>query len=247
VFLEATARALSESGVGFSVTSSFGSVRFPAEVSTPTDVLRLADQRLYVQKRGRSGRSGPQEMLLQALYERSPGLRDHVGEVLDAATAVGEAFGLSSDQLEELRVAARLHDVGKLAVPDDVLQKPAPLDPDEWAFIKEHTLIGERILGAAPGWRGVGAVVRATHERWDGAGYPDCLAGADIPLASRIIAVCDAFSAMTSHRPYRLPVSQAQALAELRACAGGQFDPDVVAAFCAVIEQPKLERQRGAA
>jgi two-component system cell cycle response regulator len=246
-FLEATAVALSEYGVGFSVTSSFGAVRFPDEGSTPTDVLRLADQRLYVQKRERSGRRGPHEMLLQALYERSPGLRDHVGEVLDTATMVGETFHLTQEELEELRLAARLHDVGKLAVPDDVLQKPGPLDPEEWAFIKEHTLIGERILVAAPGWRGVGGVVRATHERWDGAGYPDGLAGEEIPLAARIIAVCDAYSAMTSHRPYRLPVADVQALAELRACAGTQFDPDVVAAFCVIVEHAEEEQQRGAA
>jgi HD-GYP domain-containing protein (c-di-GMP phosphodiesterase class II) len=183
-------------------------------------------------------------MLLQALYERSPGLREHVGEVLDAATIVGESFGLTSDELEELRLAARLHDVGKLAVPDDVLQKPGPLDADEWAFIQEHTLIGERILVAAPGWGNVGAIVRATHERWDGSGYPDGLVEADIPLAARIIAVCDAYSAMTSHRPYRLPVTDGQAIAELHACAGTQFDPDVVAAFCKVVEHARTQQQQ---
>ena len=82
-----------------------------------------------------------------------------------------------------------------------MLQQPGPLHPEEWAFIREHTVIGERILAAAPGWPGVGAIVRATHERWDGMGYPDGLAGDAIPLAARIIAVCDAFSAMTSPRP----------------------------------------------
>jgi HD-GYP domain-containing protein (c-di-GMP phosphodiesterase class II) len=186
-------------------------------------------------------------MLLQALFERSPGLRDHVVEVVRTATAIGETFGLSPKELEELRLAARLHDVGKLAVPDDVLQKPGPLHPEEWAFIREHTVIGERILGAAPGWLGVGAVVRATHERWDGTGYPDGLAGNAIPLAARIIAVCDAFSAMTSPRPYRLPIAPAQALKELQAHAGTQFDPDVVAAFCAIVERADTAQRRGAA
>src|SRR5207249_553727 len=140
-----------------------------------------------------------------------------------------------------------LHDVGKLAIPDDVLQKPGPLDVNEWAFIKQHTVMGERILVASPGWSGVGTIVRATHERWDGEGYPDGLVGEEIPLAARIIAVCDAFSAMTSQRPYRLPVTREMALTELRRCAGTQFDPAVIEAFCALEERAAVERRRGAA
>jgi two-component system cell cycle response regulator len=246
-FLEETAAALAESGVGFEVTSSFGAVRLPREASTSTDALRVADQRLYAQKRERSGRREPHEMLLQALFERSPGMRNHVGEVVHRATSIGETFGLAPDELEELRLAARLHDVGKLAVPDDVLQKPGPLHPEEWAFIREHTVIGQRILAAAPGWLGVAAIVRATHERWDGTGYPDGLAGDAIPLAARIIAVCDAFSAMTSPRPYRLPIARDQALEELQAHAGTQFDPDVVTAFCVIVERADEAQRRGAA
>ncbi len=247
-FLEATAVALSESGQGFSVTSSLGAVYLPEEVSNATDALRLADQRLYVQKRARSGQRGrPHEMLLQALYERSPGLRDHVDEVLDMTTELGRSFGLRGDHLDELRLAARLHDVGKLAIPDAVLQKAGPLDVHEWDFIKQHTVMGERILVASPGWAGIGVIVRATHEHWDGSGYPDGLAGEEIPLAARIVAVCDAFSAMTSQRPYRLPVSREQALVELQRCAGTQFDPAVVERFCEIAERAEPEQRRGAA
>jgi diguanylate cyclase (GGDEF)-like protein len=246
-FLDSTVVALSESGVGFGVTSSFGAVHLPQEASSSTEALRVADQRLYAQKRERSGRRDPHEMLLQALFERSPGLRDHVGEVVHRAVSIGETFGLPPDELEELRLAARLHDVGKLAVPDDVLQKPGPLHPEEWAFIREHTVIGQRILAASPGWLGVAAIVRATHERWDGTGYPDGLAGDAIPLAARIIAVCDAFSAMTSPRPYRLPIAREQALEELHAHAGTQFDPDVVAAFAVIVERAEKTQRRGAA
>ena len=166
----------------------------------------------------------------------SPDLREHVQSVAETAGAVGEAFGLSEAKLEELKLAARLHDVGKLAIPDDVLEKPGPLDVDEWAFVKEHTVIGERILSAASAWKGVAAIVRATHERWDGDGYPDGLVDTEIPPAARIIAVCDAFSAMTSPRPYRLAVTREEALAELRRCAGTQFDPEVVRVFCARAE-----------
>jgi diguanylate cyclase (GGDEF)-like protein len=248
-FLRVTSDALAESGEGFDVTSSFGAVVLPAEAETPTDALRTADKRLYVQKREHSGRRMPDEMLLQALFERSPALRDHVGQVVDMVQTVGVACGLRGLALEELRLAARLHDVGKVAIPDAVLHKPGPLDVAEWAFIKEHTVIGERILAAASGWRATATIVRATHERWDGDGYPDGLAGEDVPLAARIIAVCDAFSAMTSKRPYRLSLTNEQALAELRNCAGSQFDPEVVRVFCdlAARFEPEAQPQRGVA
>src|SRR5260221_4463073 len=136
---------------------------------------------MYVQKHTR-GRGSTHEVLLQALYEREPSLRQHVQSVAEAAAVVGAKIGLVGEALEELRLAARLHDVGKLAIPDTVLQKPGPLDVEEWAFIREHTLIGERILAAAPGWTGVATIVRATHERWSGGGYPEGLAGEEIPL-----------------------------------------------------------------
>ena len=139
------------------------------------------------------------------------------------------------DELEELRLAAELHDIGKLAVPDVVLQKPGPLDPTEWGFIHSHTLIGQRILSAASALRPVGAIVRSTHENWDGTGYPDGLTGESIPLAARIIAVCDAYSAITSDRPHRAARTPAEAVAELRRCAGRQFDAQVVDVLCAAL------------
>jgi len=246
-FLDATLEALSETGEGFTVTSSFGAVFLPDEATTPSEALRLADQRLYVQKRERTGRQAPHEVLLEALYERSPDLREHVDHVVASAVAVGAAMGMDDAALEELRLAARLHDIGKLAMPDGVLQKPGPLDVGEWSFVKEHTVIGERLLAAAPGWANVAKIVRGTHERWDGDGYKDGLAGGEIPLAARIIAVCDAFSAMTSERPYRLPLSRDQALAELVRCAGTQFDPDVVAVFCGLAEVAAASRPSAAA
>src|SRR5581483_3440892 len=123
-FLDATLEALSETGEGFTVTSSFGAVFLPDEATTPSEALRLADQRLYVQKRERTGRQAPHEVLLEALYERSPDLREHVDHVVASAVAVGAAMGMDDAALEELRLAARLHDIGKLAMPDGVLQKP---------------------------------------------------------------------------------------------------------------------------
>src|SRR5207248_10325782 len=122
-------------------------------------------------------------------------------------------------------------DVGKIAIPEAILNKPAPLDDEEWAFMRRHTIIGERILAAAPALRPVASLVRFSHEHWDGSGYPDGLAGEDIPLGARIIAVCDAFMAMTQPRPGRTTMSHADALKELRSCAGSQFDPKLVEIF----------------
>jgi hypothetical protein len=137
-------------------------------------------------------------------------------------------LGLSGQALDHVRQVAEPHDVGKVAVPSAILDKPGPLDPQEWTFIARHTIIGERILAAAPALRGVGRLVRASHERYDGGGYRDGLCGDDIPLGARIAAVCDAYDAMTTDRPYRAAMSQANALAELGRCAGSQFDPAVV-------------------
>jgi two-component system, cell cycle response regulator len=141
-FLDATAAALSETGDGFTVSSSYGAVLLPDEAVTPSDALRLADERLYVQKRERAGLRAPHEVLLEALYERSPELRAHVENVAVSALAVRTALGMGSEELEELRLAARLHDIGKLAIPDALLQKPGPLDVAEWAYVKEHAVIG---------------------------------------------------------------------------------------------------------
>ncbi len=129
--------------------------------------------------------------------------------------------------------AAELHDVGKLGIPDAILDKPGPLDDDEWQLMRQHSAIGERILNADPVMQPVARLVRASHERWDGTGYPDGLAGTAIPLGARIIAACDALDAMTSDRCYQSGRTLPDALAELRRCAGTQFDPDIVTALCA--------------
>jgi HD-GYP domain-containing protein (c-di-GMP phosphodiesterase class II) len=154
--------------------------------------------------------------------------------VADLAEAVSRRLRLSEPEHLTLRQAAELHDVGKLAIPEEILNKPGPLTDDEWAFIRRHTLIGERILDATPTMGAAGKIVRSTHENWDGTGYPDGLASSEIPLAARIIAVCDSFEAMTSPRPYAEPMSTQAAIRELVRCAGTQFDPEVVDAFAAV-------------
>jgi HD-GYP domain-containing protein (c-di-GMP phosphodiesterase class II) len=140
---------------------------------------------------------------------------------------------MEGEELDVLARAAELHDVGKIAIPDAILTKPGPLDAEEWRFMSRHTILGERILTAAAALRPVARLVRSSHERFDGNGYPDGLCGEGIPLGARIIFVCDAFDAMTSDRSYSAAIPVADALAELRACAGTQFDPRVVDAFVA--------------
>jgi two-component system, cell cycle response regulator len=144
---------------------------------------------------------------------------------------------MDEGELPPLRSAGALHDIGKLAIPEAILSKPGPLTEDEWAFVRRHTVIGERILRSAPALAGVAPIVRAAHEHFGGGGYPDGIAGEQIPLASRIVAVCDAYQAMVSPRPYRSAMSSEGALAELHACAGTQFDPMVVAAFAAALRE----------
>jgi len=235
--------ALSERGEGFHVTASYGSVLLPVEATTPAEALRIADRRMYARKnlasRSSAGRQSA-DVLLRILSERSPALGVHLDEVTALCDAVGERLGVSEEDRAPLLQAASLHDAGKAAIPDEILHKPGVLDDDEWAYMRRHTLVGERILAAAPALKRAARLVRSSHERFDGKGYPDGLAGTAIPLGSRIIAVCDAYDAMLSDRPYKKRVTPAEARTELRRCAGIQFDPEVVEAFCGVLREREL-------
>jgi len=230
------ASALSERGEGFSIGCSHGSIVLPLEALGASDALRIADQRMYAQKNaGRASASRQsKDVLVRALAERTPELTPHLQGVAELAEQVARRLALPDDQIERVRHAAELHDMGKVAIPDAIIRKPGPLDERDWEFIRRHTLIGERIIAAAPALIEVATLVRSSHERWDGEGYPDRLAGPEIPLGSRIVTVADSFDAMTADRPYRRPRTLEDALRELRECAGTQFDPVVVEAFCAV-------------
>ncbi len=235
--MAACVEALAEHGEGFDVSTSHGSVLLPEEADTPNQALQLADRRMYARKGGRRMSAGRQsrDVLLRTLSERRPDLHARQRGVVELALALGRELGMEPEQLDEVARAAELHDLGKIAVPDAILDKPAPLGEAEWAFMRRHTIVGERILLAAPALRPVARLVRSSHEHWDGSGYPDGLAGEEIPLGARVVAVCDAFDAMISDRPYRAAMSDAEALDELRACAGAQFDPAVVKAFAVVL------------
>jgi diguanylate cyclase (GGDEF)-like protein len=231
--LATAAAALREGGEGFAIASSYGAVLLPEEAADASAALLLADRRMYAAKHGGRDPAGRQtrDVLVTTLREREPDLHEHIEGVAKLALAVAERFGMSIEERYDVARAAELHDIGKIAIPDAILSKPSKLDEAEWDFMRRHTVIGERILASAPAMRSVSKLVRSSHERWDGSGYPDRLAGEEIPLGARIVSVCDAYEAMVSDRPYRTGITPQDAIAELRRCAGSQFDPNVVEVF----------------
>jgi diguanylate cyclase (GGDEF)-like protein len=238
--VERSTEALQEVGEGFRIDCSYGSALLPSEARTAEEALQLADRRLYEDKAGRSsaGRQSA-DVLLEVLNERSPELREHIREVAKQAGATAERLGMPAHEVSRVALAAELHDIGKAAIPDSILDKPEGLDEKEARFMRSHTVIGERIVLAAPSLAPLGELVRSSHERFDGAGYPDGLRGREIPRGATIIAVCDAFDAMVGGRPYRDGISGKEATAELRRCAGSQFEPDVVDAFLGVLAETR--------
>jgi two-component system cell cycle response regulator len=240
----AGAAALSERGEGFKITCSCGSAELPFDATNRDTALQLSDQRMYADKDSRRPSAGGEveAVLLRILNQRAPDLSAHVNAVKSLSLAVGEELELPPGELTALGRASELHDIGKIAIPDAILTKPAPLNEEEWDFMHQHTILGERIVSAAPSLASVGSLIRSSHERWDGTGYPDGLAGETIPLAARIILVCDAYDAMTSERPYSPSRDPESALKELHGCAGDQFDPQVVEVLEKVVRSTPADR-----
>ena len=234
--LDDTLAALTESGDRWHVGCSYGAVWLRSEALTASDGLRLADERMYANKVGRSSASRQvTDALLQVLTEQQVTLDDHVGRidrVSELAAALAIARGEPASEVARIQLAGRLHDIGKAAIPEAILDKPGPLSDREWEFMRRHPAIGERIVLAAPALANTAEIIRSTHERIDGHGYPDGLTGDSIPVGSRIIAVCNAFDAMTSERPYRPAMTADAAILELKRNAGTQFDAEIVEEFC---------------
>jgi diguanylate cyclase (GGDEF)-like protein len=174
--------------------------------------------------------------LMHALHARDGYTAGHSADTLAMAMAVADRFGMDDEQRTELADVALMHDIGKIGIPNAILQKADALDAEEWELIREHPEIGGRIVGDLPGFENVAFAIGHAHERWDGEGYPDRLAGEEIPLASRIVLVCAAYLAMTSDRPYRPAMSPCQARVEIARNAGTQFDPAIVKEFAAALE-----------
>jgi two-component system, cell cycle response regulator len=220
--------ALSASGEGFAISCSVGRATLGTDASTPGHVIELACNRAQAARDAVARQSAvrlPEEPI-DALALAAPGY-----DAATLAVAVGERLGLSGEELVDLEAAVHLRDVGNIAIPAAVLNRPGGLRADEWSFIRAHTIVGERLLSNNFEMDRVGALVRSSHERWDGAGYPDGLAGKAIPLPARIAFVCGAFEDMTTKRTHRAARDPEPALAELERGAGTQFDPEVVRAF----------------
>jgi hypothetical protein len=176
---------------------------------------------------------------MAALETRDESTAEHCDDVLTLCDAIGHRLGLTGHMHKQLIAGAQLHDIGKVGVPLSILNKPGALTDTEWAVIREHTEIGERILRSVPAMEEIATIVRHSHEQWDGSGYPDGLSGEDIPLPSRVILCADAFHAMRSDRPYRRGRDAQAALAEIQACAGTQFDPRVAESLGALVDNAR--------
>ena len=236
--------ALSEKGPGFAIRCSAGAITLPAEAADVASALHEADRRMYALKHGGTASLASQmrDVLLAAIAEQAEAeegpaeLTEHMLDVGVFARDVAREMGLAPEQVELTLRTGELHDVGKIAIPESILYKPGPLNDDEWRFVRKHTLIGERVLSAAPAFVPVAKLVRSTHERYDGGGYPDGLTGEQIPLPARIVFACDAYHAMVADRPYAAGISETAVREELRRNAGTQFDPHVVQALIAVLD-----------
>jgi GGDEF domain-containing protein len=245
ILLAASSPLHDEVGGDRLIGRSYGEVAIPDDADDPELALQIAGQRVAAnkQRHQRSARRQAHAVLMAVLGARRPELRAHLRTVAYRSISLSRRLGMDLDEIDDIFLAAELQDVGLLAVPESILEKESPLSADEANQIRKHPEAGERIVASAPGLASVAALVRATSERYDGRGYPDGLIGDEIPLGARIIAVCVAFAAMTSHRPYQPARTEAEVVAELERCAGSQFDPVVVEALVAEQAEESAETE----
>ncbi|MCC6446256.1 MAG: diguanylate cyclase [Armatimonadetes bacterium] len=236
------------------VSLSFGVALYPDDSQNRYELLTVADANLFRSKHhggqvflsGDNGNYSPEpgmkefgtlEALLSAVDNKDHYTRRHSEQVTDFSLMIAEEMGLSEETLRTIRIAALLHDLGKIGIPDHILRRPGPLSDPEFEIMKQHTVLASQIVGSISGWETMLEGIRSHHERYDGSGYPDGLAGSDIPLIARLMAVADAYSAMTTDRPYRKAISHDEALAEIRRTSGSQFDPEIVSAFLRAVHR----------
>jgi HD-GYP domain-containing protein (c-di-GMP phosphodiesterase class II) len=247
--------------VSIDVTVSVGVAVLDESTETVAEAFAAADQAMYADKsraelmlakvepppvpasgsRQPSGHDAERlsslRALLAAVQARDSYTASHSRQVVTLARAVARRLDLEDDQVREVENAALLHDLGKIGIPDAILRKRGPLNAHEEAVMRQHPVVGEQMVASIPELASLAPAIRAEHERWDGAGYPDGLAGEEIPLCSRIAFVCDAYHAMTSERPYRAALSGEQAIAEIEREAGRQFCPSAAEALLGVLRE----------
>jgi HD-GYP domain-containing protein (c-di-GMP phosphodiesterase class II) len=249
ILLAASSPLQGEEADNHLIGRSYGEVTIPDDATDPELALQLAGQRVAAnkQRHQRSARRQAHAVLMAVLDARRPELRSHLRTVAYRSISLSRHLGLDLDTIDDIFLASELQDIGLMTVPESILEKEGPLDAEEAELIRKHPVAGERIIASAPGLASVAALVRSTSERFDGRGYPDGLSGEEIPLGARIIAVCVAFAAMGSTRPYQPARTQGEIIVELELCAGSQFDPAVVAALVAELAEESAELDTGGA
>jgi len=218
-------------GLGYATKSSLG--------QKDSDLIKTAENRMYRHKmnNAQSSRSALVLSLQRALAEKSYETEEHARHMQKLSVSLAKRLNLTESQVNTISLVALLHDIGKVSIPEDILNKPGPLNAAEWKIMKQHCESGYRILISCPELREVAEGVLAHHERWDGTGYPQGLRGAEIPIIARIVSLADAYDAMISQRPYRSPMTPKEALAEIKTYSGTQFDPNLAAEFIAMMEE----------
>lgn len=223
----------------FPLSVSLGIATLKQSGMTLVDLYREADDLMYIDKlhTGAGAKSQIINSLMAALEERDFITAGHALRLEELCRSVGRQINLSNRQLGRLVLLARVHDLGKVGIPDEILYKKGPLTPGEWKIMRKHPEKGHRIASASPDLHSIADLILKHHERWDGSGYPLGLKGMNIPVECRILAIADAYDAMTNERPYRKAKSLNEAVAELRDCAGTQFDPELVEVFLKVLQE----------
>lgn len=243
-----TSQALYERGDGFEISALAGIVMIPLESRDPIAILKLADQRLYAEKYKHTTVSPQQSAAMVKLAQSRPSNIGKYTRLIEATLRLaGSLKGMHNDEIENMVKGFQLRDIGNSAVPEAILNKDGKLTETEWQVVRSHTVVGERILNGIPAMRPVAEIVRHHHERYDGGGYPDGLAGDAIPEGARLVAIAQAFEGMTAERAFRAAMTFREAVAELGAQAGKQFDPRALAAFCQALDNTADASQKDAA